>query len=77
MWNLQWNKPAKTTKDVRRAFILSKTEACWLVKWGGSYDITYTDGSMLKTEIKTLSDLSLKAWVDLANNLKLKQKNLN
>ena len=70
MWNIDWNKPAKTTKVVRRAFILSDTLACWLVKWGGSYDITYTDGTMLPTGIKCLSDLTVMGWVELSIKLK-------
>jgi hypothetical protein len=75
MWNLNWDKPAKTTKEVRRAFILSDTSACWLVKWGGRYDITYTDETMLPTDIKCLSDLTLSQWVELANKLKTKNEN--
>jgi hypothetical protein len=70
MWNIKWDHPATTTKEVRRAFLSTDTMACWLVKWGGRYDITYADGTMLSTEIKCLSNLTLQGWVDLANKLK-------
>jgi len=72
MWNLKWDMPALTTKQVRRAFLMSETPACWLVKWGGKYDITYTDGSMLPTNLTRVSDLTLLEWVQLANKLKSK-----
>ena len=76
MWNLNWDKPAKTTKEVRRAFLMSETPACWLIKWGGRYDITYTDGTTIPTGLSCLSDLSLFGWVELANKLKLNVKHI-
>ena len=70
-----WDEPARTVKQVRRAFLMSETPACWLVKWGGKYDITYTDGTMLPTGLSCLSDLTLSDWVSLANKLKPINKN--
>lgn len=69
MWNINLNKKPKTTKEVRRLFIISDTQACWLVKWGNKYDITYTDGTMKSTNISCVSDLTNSEWLELANRL--------
>lgn len=69
MWNINLNKKPRTTKEVRRLFITSDTQACWLVKWGNKYDITYTDGTMKPTNISCVSDLTNSEWLELANRL--------
>lgn len=70
MFNLNFNRNYSGTKWVTRAFMMSETQATHIVKWGGSYDIAYTDGSLIPTGIRCVSDLTLNDWVELANKIK-------
>lgn len=75
LFSVPWSKSAQTTRVVRQAFLMSEeilgipTKANWLVKWGGGYSITYSDGTMVNTDYSTLYLLTYKEWVLLANKL--------
>jgi hypothetical protein len=70
MYSLKWDRTYSGTKWITRAFMMSETAAAHIVKWGGSYDIAYTDGTLIPTGIRCVSNLTIRQWVELANKLK-------